>query len=383
MSWQASSLLLLALALAAGFGWYEREKPPARVLALVAALAALAVVGRLAFAAIPNVKPTTDIVLFAGYALGAVPGFMVGAVTAIVSNIFLSQGPWTVWQMAGWGAVGVGGAMLARALRGREPNRFLLAAICGLAGLAFGAWMDVYQWTLGARQDLDSYLVVAGSSLPYNLAHAIGNVVFCLLIGPAFIRALGALPAPPRAALAAGSRRGNAAAGARPPGRRPGGHAQRARRALPAARPELRWRVRRRASAGLEPALQRLDRTRPGGVRQQRARHRPQRRALARRLPAQGRRAGRRGGRAHRPAAAVRRPRPTRFRGPRPDRRDPREAPRRRLDRGLRELQRLRDPRPALGRRAGGRRDDSLARRQPERGRRLRRRALVLRATPT
>jgi Prenyltransferase and squalene oxidase repeat len=191
VSWQASSLLLLALALAAGFGWYEREKPPARVLALVAAMAALAVVGRLAFAAIPNVKPTTDIVLFAGYALGAVPGFAVGAITAIVSNIFLSQGPWTIWQMAGWGAVGVGGALLARALRGREPNRFLLAAVCGLAGLAFGAWMDIYQWTLGARQDLDSYLVVAGTSLPYNLAHAIGNVVFCLLIGPAFIRALG------------------------------------------------------------------------------------------------------------------------------------------------------------------------------------------------
>jgi energy-coupling factor transport system substrate-specific component len=190
VSWQASSLVLLALALAAGFGWYERERPPARVLALVAALAALAVVGRLAFAAVPNVKPTTDIVLFAGYALGAVPGFAVGAVTAIVSNIFLSQGPWTVWQMAGWGAVGVGGALLARALRGREPNRLLLAGVCGLAGLAFGAWMDVYQWTLGARQDLDSYLVVAGTSLPYNLAHAVGNVVFCLLIGPAFIRAL-------------------------------------------------------------------------------------------------------------------------------------------------------------------------------------------------
>jgi prenyltransferase beta subunit len=190
VSWQASSLLLLGLALAAGFGWYERDKPPARVLALVAALAALAVVGRLAFAAIPNVKPTTDIVLFAGFALGAVPGFVVGAVTALVSNIFLSQGPWTVWQMAGWGAVGVGGALLARALRGREPNRLVLAAVCGLAGLAFGAWMDVYQWTLGARQDLDSYLVVAGTSLPYNLAHAIGNVVFCLLIGPVFIRAL-------------------------------------------------------------------------------------------------------------------------------------------------------------------------------------------------
>jgi energy-coupling factor transport system substrate-specific component len=190
MSWQASSFVLLALALAVGFAWYERDKPPARVVALVAAMAALAVVGRLAFAAIPNVKPTTDIVLFAGYALGAVPGFVVGAVTAIVSNIFLSQGPWTAWQMAGWGAVGVAGALLARALRGREPNRFVLAGVCGLAGLVFGAWMDVYQWTLTGRQDLDSYLVVAGSSLPYNVAHAVGNVVFCLLIGPLFIRAL-------------------------------------------------------------------------------------------------------------------------------------------------------------------------------------------------
>ncbi len=190
MSWQLASLVLLGLALAAGFAWYEREQPPARVLAVVASLAALAVVGRLAFAAIPNVKPTTDIVLFAGYALGAIPGFAVGAVTAIVSNIFLSQGPWTVWQMAGWGAVGVGGALLARLLHGREPNRFLLAAVCGVAGLLFGAWMDVYQWTYAARQDLDSYLAVAATSLPYNVAHAVGNVVFCLLIGPAFLRSL-------------------------------------------------------------------------------------------------------------------------------------------------------------------------------------------------
>ena len=66
MSWELGSTLVLVLVLLAGFRWYERERPPARVLALVAALAALAVVGRLAFAAIPNVKPTTDIVLFAG-----------------------------------------------------------------------------------------------------------------------------------------------------------------------------------------------------------------------------------------------------------------------------------------------------------------------------
>ena len=183
-------MAVLAVVLLAGFRWYERERPPARVLALVAALAALAVVGRLAFAAIPNVKPTTDIVMFAGYALGAVPGFVVGAVTALVSNVFLSQGPWTAWQMVGWGGVGVAAAVLARAMRGREPGRVPLALACAVAGLAFGAWMDVYQWTLAARQDLDSYVAVSASSLPYNLAHAAGNFVFCLLIGPLFVRSL-------------------------------------------------------------------------------------------------------------------------------------------------------------------------------------------------
>ena len=87
-------------------------------------------------------------------------------------------------------------------LRGREPSRLLLAAVCGFAGLAFGAWMDLYQWTLAAQQDLDSYLAIPATSFPYNLAHAIGNVGFSLLIGPAFVRALAALPPPLRGALA-------------------------------------------------------------------------------------------------------------------------------------------------------------------------------------
>jgi energy-coupling factor transport system substrate-specific component len=190
MTWQVSSFVLLALALTAGFAWYERKRPPARVVGVVAVLAALAVVGRLAFAAIPNVKPTTDIVLFAGYALGAAPGFAVGAIGAIASNVFLGQGPWTVWQMAAWGGVGIGGALLAWGTRGRELGRVELAIYCGIAGFAFGALMDVYQWTLAARQDLSTYLAISATSLPYNIAHAVGNVVFCLLIGPVFVRSL-------------------------------------------------------------------------------------------------------------------------------------------------------------------------------------------------
>jgi len=190
VSWPLASFAILGLALMVGFGWYERSRPQARVLALVAVLAALAVIGRIAFAAIPNVKPTTDIVLFAGYALGGAPGFAVGALAALVSNVFLGQGPWTPWQMAGWGAVGLAGAGLARLAGGRELGRVQLAIACGLAGAAFGALLDVYQTTLAADPGPGAYAAVAATSLPYNLAHVIGNVVFCLLIGPPFVRAL-------------------------------------------------------------------------------------------------------------------------------------------------------------------------------------------------
>jgi uncharacterized membrane protein len=190
MTWQLGSVLVLTVALAIGFGWYERSRPPARVLALVAALAALAAIGRVAFAAFPNVKPTSDIVLFSGYALGGAPGFVVGAVAALVSNVFLGQGPWTPWQMASWAVVGLMGAGFGRAMRGREPNRWLLALVCGLAGFVFGALMDMYQWTLSAEHTLASYLAVSGTSFGFNVLHAAGNVVFALILGPAFIRAL-------------------------------------------------------------------------------------------------------------------------------------------------------------------------------------------------
>jgi len=190
VTWQLASFAILALGLAAGFAWYERSRPSARVLALVAALAALAVVGRLAFAAFPNVKPTTDIVLLAGYALGGAPGFAVGAITPVASNVFMGHGPWTPWQMAAWGGVGIAGAALAQVTRGRELGRWPLALACAVAGAGFGAVMDTYQWTLAAQQDAATWIAVSGSSLPYNLAHVVGNVVFCLLIGPGLLRAL-------------------------------------------------------------------------------------------------------------------------------------------------------------------------------------------------
>ncbi len=89
--------------LAGGFASYERFRPPAGWWRWSRPWPALAVAGRLVLAAIRNVVATTDVALITGYAVGAAPGFAVGALAAAVSNLWLGQGPWTPSEMAGWG----------------------------------------------------------------------------------------------------------------------------------------------------------------------------------------------------------------------------------------------------------------------------------------
>jgi energy-coupling factor transport system substrate-specific component len=189
MSWQLVSFLILAGVLLGGFAWYERSRPPAQVVALVAALAALAIAGRIAFAAFPNVKPTTDIVIFAGYALGPAAGFAVGALAALVSNFWFGQGPWTPWQMAAWGLCGILGAALA--LVSRNVGRWTLAVVCGLAAVGYGAILNFsLMATYGGDLTWERFWILEGRAVPFEVAHATGNVVLALVAGPAMIRML-------------------------------------------------------------------------------------------------------------------------------------------------------------------------------------------------
>lgn len=189
MTWELASFLIVGAVILAGFAWYERSRPPAQVVALVAALAALAIAGRIAFAAFPNVKPTTDIVIFAGYALGGAPGFAVGALAALVSNFWFGQGPWTPWQMAGWGLCGVLGALLALGVR--NAGRFALAATCGFAGIFYGALLNFsLMATYGGDLTLRHFLVLEARAIPFEIAHVASNIALALVAGPAMVRML-------------------------------------------------------------------------------------------------------------------------------------------------------------------------------------------------
>lgn len=189
MTWQAAAFTILALGLAAGFGWYERTKPDARLVALVGTLAAFAALGRIAFAPVPNVKPTTDIVLITGYALGGAPGFVVGAIAALTSNFFFGQGPWTPWQMAAWGMTGVIGAGLAVVTR-RRIGRWPLALVCGAVGFAFTAIQDVGDWVNYSDHSRAQLGIYVAKGIGFDVVHALGCVAFALAFGPALARSI-------------------------------------------------------------------------------------------------------------------------------------------------------------------------------------------------
>lgn len=114
---QGTALLTLALVIGAilfvTLG-VERSEPRLRQIMPVVVLAAVAAVGRMLFAPIPDVKPVTAIIIVAGTALGARAGFSVGALAALVSNFYFGQGAWTPLQMYAWGLVGYLAGVLAQ-----------------------------------------------------------------------------------------------------------------------------------------------------------------------------------------------------------------------------------------------------------------------------
>ena len=181
------AVLLAAFAvLAAGFAWLERGTISARDLTLVATLGGLAAAGRVLFAPIPSVQPVTVIVAAAGVALGPKRGFAVGAVAALASNFFLGQGPHTPWQMLAWGGCGLLGGLLRPVLR----RRLAFAAFVVALGFAFGAVMDVWLWYAFYPHTEAALIARLAAGIPFNVAHASGNLVLALAAGPELRRVL-------------------------------------------------------------------------------------------------------------------------------------------------------------------------------------------------
>jgi hypothetical protein len=100
------SLLILVMIMAPFFMIFERRKPRAREVVLIAMMSALTVASHTFFHIAFPVQIGTAMVVISGISLGPEAGFLIGAMSRFVCNFYMGQGAWTPWQMFCWGLLG-------------------------------------------------------------------------------------------------------------------------------------------------------------------------------------------------------------------------------------------------------------------------------------
>ncbi len=175
------TLVVALLALLLFFTEWEVDCPPLRQLMPTVVLAAAAAAGRIAFSALPNVKPVTAICVIAGALFGRRSGFMVGALVALVSNFFFGQGMWTPWQMYAWGLAGYVAGCIGHECFDAHP--WLVLAYGAVASLGYGfvlnSWFIVgYVHPITLPKALAAY----SAGLAVDAVHAVATVLFLALL---------------------------------------------------------------------------------------------------------------------------------------------------------------------------------------------------------
>lgn len=159
---------------------FDRRHTHIRRMVFVSVMTALSVAGRFLFAVIPAFKPMTAVIVMTGMYFGVEAGFLCGALTAVLSNFYFGQGPWTPFQMVSFGIIGLLAGVLHKPLK---ASRAALVFYGVFAGMLYSLIMDV--WTIlwsQASFDPDMYAAAILAASPFTLLYSISNVIFLLLM---------------------------------------------------------------------------------------------------------------------------------------------------------------------------------------------------------
>jgi len=180
ISFVVSALLVLSIVMR-----YERRQSGTKEIAVIGTLAALSAASRLVIP-IPNFKPCTFLIVITGYVFGPEAGVMVGILTPAISNMFLGQGPWTVWQMLMWAIAGWSGGAIRK--RFGTVSVETLSAYNFAWGFIFGMPLDFFTWLSYNGEAPLIPIMVAG--IPFNLIDAMANLLFTIFLGAYTIKIL-------------------------------------------------------------------------------------------------------------------------------------------------------------------------------------------------
>jgi len=201
------SVVLVTLCLAVLLVELQGQAAGAKTVAALGILVAATATLRFIEVAIPapgGFSPVFAPIILGGYVFGARFGFLLGAMTMLVSGIITAGvGPWLPYQMFAAGWVGLSAGLLPH-LRRPRAELVLLIAFAALWGFAYGAIMNLYTWPLlvgdpgqtwspgaGAAEALRRYLAFyLATSLVWDSVGAVGNAVLLAALGRPTLRAL-------------------------------------------------------------------------------------------------------------------------------------------------------------------------------------------------
>lgn len=148
------SILILLYTIIPFFMVFEKRKPKARELVMIAVMSALAACGTLACFMMIPFQAGTALVIVAGIALGPEEGFLVGALARFVCNFFMGHGPWTPWQMVCWGLLGLLAGFVFNKIDLEKPKSRSFQIVLGpvlCVGLSIGvAYLTYLLWGEGS-----------------------------------------------------------------------------------------------------------------------------------------------------------------------------------------------------------------------------------------
>lgn len=163
------------------FASFEKRRPNTKELVLISVMVALSVAGRFAFAFVPAFKPVTAIVIICGICFGESAGFITGALSAVVSNIYFGQGPWTPFQMMTWGLIGFFAGIFSK--KECFKNKAFIAVFGIVSGIIYSLVMDIWTiFSISGEFSWERYLAAVLTSIPYMFVYALSNVVFLLVL---------------------------------------------------------------------------------------------------------------------------------------------------------------------------------------------------------
>lgn len=159
---------------------FNKKTNNSKELTVVAVMIAISVVGRFVFAFLPGFKPVTAITVIAAVYIGKEAGFAVGSLSAVVSNFYFGQGPWTPFQMFAWGILGFIAGLLYKYLK---KSKIALCVYGVLSGVLYSLTMDIFTVLVAdGTFNLSRYLTLVLAASPTTAEYAVSNVIFLLLL---------------------------------------------------------------------------------------------------------------------------------------------------------------------------------------------------------